>query len=420
MTKNLTFICISAFIMSLITLTDASAQIISSTPRKKLIDFGWYSPYTAQFRDSLQNYEKKPFDGLTIKLPKNVGGGNIFMVKDLLKISKSDMETERGLIKRMPQSKILTDNFIVIYGGSQMDWFSDDEWAVADTYIRYVAQLAKAMKCKGVLWDPEPYKPGKNPWKYDEQSRADKFTYEDYYVQIRKRGVQFIKALQEEFPGLIVFSLREFSDYQKGSPFSAGLLPVDDISKTKEELKTGWWGLHLPFTIGILDAIDADVRLIDANEDAYYYTSALEFFQIRNILKNDGRALVPADLHNKFASNYSIGHAISADYVAGNWAEGISFPFRLKGQAKMLTPVEQALWFEHNAYYALRTSDEYSWLYTEKANWWTGRNVPDGFAEALIKAKKKVDNGEELGFSVDEMLAKARQRAEKIQPEKKK
>jgi len=395
------------------------AQMISKTPGKKLIDFGWNSPFTNELRDSLKKYEKEPFDGVTVKLREKAGGGKVFMVKDLLKISKKDLEAELDLIMTMPVSTILTDNFIVIYGGSQMDWFSDEDWSVADIYIRYTARLAKSMKCKGILWDPEPYNPGKNPWKYDEQSTADKLSYEDYYNQIRKRGAQFIKALQEEFPGLIVFSLREFSDYQKGSPFSAGLLPVDDISKTKEELKTAWWGLHLPFTIGILDAINEDVRLIDANEDAYYYTSVLEFFQIRNILKNDGRALVPSDLYNKFASNYSIGHAISADYVAGNWAEGISFPYRLKGQAKMLTPVEQALWFEHNAYYALRTSDEYAWLYTEKANWWTGRNVPDGFEDALIRAKQKVGKGEPLGFSVDEMLIKAREKAEKFQPEKK-
>ena len=96
------------------------------------------------------------------------------------------------------------------------------------------------------------------------------------------------------------------------------------------------------------------------------------------------------------------------------------FAYRLKGQAKMLTPQQQALWFEHNAYYALRTSDEYAWLYTEPTNFWTGANIPAGFTEALLRAKKKVANNEPLGFKVEEMLKIARQKAEKFRPEKKK
>ena len=189
--------------------------------------------------------------------------------------------------------------------------------------------------------------------------------------------------------------------------------------RSADLLKTAWWGLHLPFTIGILDAIDDNTTFIDANEEAYYYTSALEFYQVRNILKDDARALIPPALHQKFAAKYSIGHAISADYVCGNWANVITFPFRLSGQAKMLTIQQQALWFEHNAYYALETSDQYAWLYTEKHNWWTGANIPKGFEEALIRAKNKVTNGLPLGFNVEDMLKTAQIKAEKFQPEKK-
>ena len=199
----------------------------------------------------------------------------------------------------------------------------------------------------------------------------------------------------------------------------ANKIITTNVKETETKLATSWWGLHLPFTIGIMDAIKDDVTFIDANEEAYYYTSASEFFQVRNTLKNDGRALVPPALHQKYASKYSIGHAISADYVCGNWANVITFPFRLSGQGKMLTPQQQALWFEHNAYYSLSTSDEYAWLYTEKSNWWTGDNVPKGFADALLRAKKKVANGEPLGFNVEDMLKTAQIKAEKFQPEKK-
>lgn len=397
----------------------AFSQVAKVLPKKKLIDFGWNSPFTFELRKNLKKYEKAPFDGVGIKLPTGVGGGNIFMVKDLQALNADSMSIEKKLMEDMQQSNVLTNNFVVIYGASQMDWFSDEDWQVAEKQLRYAAQAAVAMHCKGLLWDAEPYKPGKNPWKYIEQQSAVTISYQQYYEQVKKRGSQFIKILQQEFPGLVLLSLREFSDFQQGSPFSEPMLPVIDINETETKLKIAWWGLHLPFTLGILEAIENSTTFIDANEEAYYYTSAKEFYAVRNTIKNEGRALVPAALQQKFAANYSIGHAISADYVCGNWANVITFPFRLSGQAKMLTAKQQAMWFEHNAYYSLKTADEYAWLYTEPANWWTGKNIPKGFEDALISAKNKVANNQPLGFTVEDMLRQAQIKAEKFQPEKK-
>ena len=76
------------------------------------------------------------FDGTGIKIPKYAGAGNIFMVNDLRAISEDSMKYEMNLADKMPQSKIMTDNFVVIYGGSQMDWFSDADWAVAEKQSR--------------------------------------------------------------------------------------------------------------------------------------------------------------------------------------------------------------------------------------------------------------------------------------------
>jgi hypothetical protein len=406
-------------ILSFIFPLKSEAQITNTQTKKKLLDFGWNSPYTYNLRANLKKYEIGVFDGVCIKIPIYAGAGNVFMVNDLRKIAEDSLNYELNLAAKMPQSEVLTDNFISIFGGSQMDWFSDDDWAIAEKNIRYAAKLAKILHCKGVLWDAEPYKPGKNPWKYPEQPLANTHTYEQYSTQVRKRGAQFIAALQSEFPDIIVYSLREFSDFQQGSPFSEPLLPVLDLKKSNERLKEMWWGLHLPFTIGIMDAITGKSRLVDANEEAYYYTSSQQFYEAATILKSDALALVPTDLHQKFGAHFKIGHAISADYTSGNWANVISFPFRLSGQAKMLTASEQALWFEHNAYYALKTSDEYAWLYTEDYNWWTGKNVPEGFEAALINAKKKVSEGKPLDFQVEEMLRVARLKADELQPEKK-
>jgi len=391
-----------------------SAQIIYPPLAKKLVEFSWASPTTKEFNNNIELYDSGPFDGVSVKLSKDVGGGNIFMVDNWEKVTEEMKDKELEIVKSIGEKSALKHNFLALYGASQMDWFSDQQWKNAEAYIRYAANLAKVGNFKGILWDPEPYKPGKNPWKMSEQPNREGRIYYDYYTQVRKRGAQFIQAIQDEYPGVVILSLREFSDYLTASPFSQAIIPVQDIKQAKSNLEEAWWALHLPFTIGILDAINEDVTFIDANEEAYYYTSAMEYYKVRNDLFNDTRALLPAAIHKKFKANYYLGHAVSTDYIAGNWAGLLSaFPYRLTAQGTMLTTQEKALWFEHNMYYALQTSDEYVWLYSEDLNWWTGEKVPEGFLDALQRARKKIDEVQPLGFKIEEMLEKARDDAEK-------
>lgn len=407
-------ICTAGLFLILMNLSVLTAQIIYEVPRKKLIDFGWHSPYIKEYKDHLALYENGPFDGISLKLSKETGGGNVFMVDDWAKIGVPAKETERKLVLSLEKSKVLTNNFLVLYGASQMDWFSDDDWARVDAQLRFGVKMAKEANCIGILWDPEPYKPGKNPWNYKDQEKKTQYSLEQYYNQVRKRGAQFMKVLQEEFPGIVIFSLRELSDWQKGSPFSGGLLPVTDKYATMKELENAWWGLHPAFYAGFLDAIQPGTTLIDANEEAYYYTSSLEFYRIRGILADDARALIPYELWPKHSSFHKIGHAISVDYIAGNWLGMSPFPYRLTGQGLMMNPADRIKWFEHNAYYALRTADEYAWLYTEDMNWWTGEKVPEGFREALLRAKKKVAEGQPLGFEIDQIIKAAQDKAEEF------
>jgi hypothetical protein len=397
-----------------------NAQVVYDPPKKKLIDFGWNSPYVREYRENMNLYENGPFDGLTLKLSQQVCNGNVFMVNNWAQTSPEAKEAEKKLILSLVKSKILTDNFIVLYGASQMDWFSDKDWALAEDQIRFAARLAKDANCKGVLWDPEPYKPGKNPWNYHEQEKVSQLSLEQYYGQVRKRGSQFIKALQEEFPGIVIYSLRELSDWQNGSPFSGNLLPVTSRENTIKELDNAWWGLHPAFYAGMLDGIQAGTELIDANEEAYYYTSALEYYMIRTTLTDDAKALVPPELWTKHSSFFRIGHAISADYIAGNWLGMSPFPYRLTGQGLMMTAADRAKWFEHNAYYALRTSDKYAWLYTEDMNWWKNDKLPEGFQDALLRAKSKVNSGQPLGFEIDKIIEAAQKKAEEFYKNKEK
>jgi len=56
----------------------------------------------------------------------------------------------------------------------------------------------------GIAFDPEPYV---NPWIYPNLPRAKEKSFKEYRQQVRKRGAQFIQALQQKLPGVKVLTL---------------------------------------------------------------------------------------------------------------------------------------------------------------------------------------------------------------------
>lgn len=107
-------------------------------------------------------------------------------------------------MKALPASTELTDNFLMIFGASTMDWFNDKDWDIALSHLRYCVSLAKAANFKGICWDPESYS-GDNPWKLDRQPNYKLHFFSEYYNMVRKRGASFIKTIQETYPGVIIF-----------------------------------------------------------------------------------------------------------------------------------------------------------------------------------------------------------------------
>ena len=73
------------------------------------------------------------------------------------------------------------------------------------------------------------------------------------------------------------------------------------------------------------------------------------------------------------------------------------------------TPEERLLWWEHNVYYALATSDEYVWCYSERMNWWQ-HDVPEGAEAAIRSAQQKIAEGQPLGFDLSPVIAAGSQR----------
>ena len=401
--------CLFLLLTLQVTVGAGKAQMIYPIPHKKIIEFGWDIPSPAYLRDNIREMEKRPFHGVAIRLPEDVGGGNIFDVQKWGKTTEAARERELKTLAAIPQSETLTHNFLTIYGASTMDWFSDSDWKKVMQNVRFCARAAKAGHCKGLCWDAEPYG-GHNPWRLQDQPDYKKHTFTEYYQQVRKRGAQLMRAVQAEFPGLTIFALRLLSDFQDGSPFSQHLFNVRDDKLRSEILEGAWWALHPAFLNGLLDVIAPETTIVDGNEDAYYYTSELDFFRAARDIREEALVLVAPENRRKYATQVQVGHAVSVEYTHGLWAEALSFPNYLKRQALELTPEQRLQWFEQNAYYALKTADEYIWCYSEDMSWWTGKNIPVGIENALRSVIRKNAVNEPLGYTVEALLQAARTR----------
>lgn len=350
-------------------------------PVKKLIEYGWDVPYPDQVRRDIRNMEKKPFDGVIFRLREwNHAFDPRLWDEAKLKPQLDDLAAIEW--------KTFSDNFLCLYAANnwKMDWFNDAQWKAITANLRLSAKAAKIGHCVGIVFDPEPY--GDNPWAWPGMNKDRSFA--EVEEQVRKRGAQFMTAIQSEMPAVRLLTFFHQSLF-------AGLLDMPDIQKRQVQLSKQHWGLLSAFWNGALEAAAPGVRIIDGYEMAYYLTKRESFFQAYHLMKQRSLALVPPGLRAKHAVQFQAGMALYMDQVLA-----LRQPSE-KYLSHYLTPQERLRWFEHNVYYALTTSDEYVWCYSERMNWWQDK-VPEGAEAAIRSARKKIADGQPLGFDISDFV----------------
>ena len=394
---NLNRLCLSLIVAGLAATSfkSASAQTAPASslsrivkpnlPAKKLLEYGWDLPDSEYVRDHIQEMEKRPFDGVIFRLPNE--GGRVFVT--------DDWKPE----KLAPQLKVasdikwnkFTDNFLSIYASSTMDWFSDADWAKVLAHAKFSARFAKTARCKGIVFDPEPY--GNSPWIYARQKYAKTKSFDEYASMVRKRGNQFMNALQGEMPVMKILGFYQFSMpwYYSGHD-TRPVQRAEDVNRSDYALLT-------PFLEGMLEAAGTQVQFIDGNEPSYYFKSALEYYEAYHVMRQNAKQYIAPELRDKFDRNVRAGQALYVDYVFNLRPDAFTDNIAIQ-----LTPEERAQWFEHNTYYALQSSDEYVWLYSEKMNWWANQGLPPGLEQAVASARSKVVVDQSLGFDLSEIL----------------
>ena len=358
-------------------------------PGKKLIEYGWDVPTPAQMQVELPAMEKRPFDGLIFRLS---GGHNAFVTKPL----EPAKFTEDERILRRLQFTRFHDNFVLIWGSppADFDWFDDTQWHTIEANAKLLVGIAQAGRVRGICFDPEPY--DFSLWDYAKQPRAKAYTFAEYRAKVRQRGAQFMRAFERRMPGATILTFFHVSLYDR-------FVALPEAARTERLAREGW-GLMPDFFVGMLESASPKARFIDGNENAYYYTSREQYFRAYHAIRQRARGLVPAELREKYERQVQAGQAL---YVDQNFA--LRQPKPEQYLSYRMTPEERAKWFEHNTYWALYTTDEYVWCYSERMNWWKDQ-TPPGLEEAIVSARQKIAEGKPLGFDIEPLIAEAKKR----------
>jgi len=287
----------------------------------------------------------------------NVGGSKAFTEKEL--------ETAIDDLKNTNFRK-LTQNFLrfnVTPGG--VDWFDDFTHIIENA--RIAGKVAKEGGVKGILFDIEQY--NSQLFEYSKQRDSATKSWDEYADQVRRRGQEVMQAFQSEYTDITIFLTFGYC------------LPYVQMGGQKELSEVNY-GLLAPLLDGMVDVALPTVTIVDGFELAYSYKDVLRFTPGYKIMAEDVLKIVKAD-HDKYRSVFSFGFGVwmDCDWRKNGW-DVTDF------SKNFYTPDE----FKATLATALKTSDEYVWVYTETPRWWTASGksdkLPQEYFDATMRAKK--------------------------------
>jgi len=394
--KRREFMTVSASTLAAGALVLPALGATQPRPKKKIVEYGWDCPDPAFIRDNIRTMETRPFDGVIFRITNR---DHIF---DTRTWKESDIESTLDVLADIKWDTF-TDNFPMLRSTNSwgMNFFNDDHWNTITSNMKLVSRMAKVGRCTGICFDTEPYH-GKNPWLYNTEVYG-KRSFDEVVAQVRKRGAQFITALQSSLPNLTLLSF-----------FLLGFFPLiageADVKGRQKLLMADTYALFPAFFNGMLEAAGPGVRFIDGHEDAYYFKFPDHYYDAVQLIKQRCQSLVPEELRHAYVNQVQVGMPLYVEELLAN--SNIHIP----KTADYLRYDERLRLLEHNMYYALTTSDEYVWVYNQEMNWWkdsepgakpsTQGGIPPGLENAIVSACRKYERGMPLGYDVERIVSK--------------
>ena len=346
-----------------------------SVADKKLIKWGWDVPSTELVRRNIRRMEQTGYDGIGIRflIPPEQAGSESFEV-DAWWISSRKLQPDRfaQAIEDLKATKFerFTDNFIFMYGnaaGGPAFWFEEDHAAVFMQNMCLAAKICKETGLKGFLIDTEGY----GSWTQmnsDYPLNTLKMTIEEARARVRQVTSQAARLVSDIYPDITILIIYTgFSDH-------------DQVPTNRSRLTSG-------FTDGWLEGLGPRARIFDMREQAYGCKTHAEFQEIAASAANEFMNSQIPDLHK---NRLNLGFGV--------WLDNRGRPGELGGwfqdpQMNHSTPSE----LSNLLYYGLINSDEYVWVYSERAYSWPGAqnckswdevNVPQAYFDAIADAKR--------------------------------
>ncbi len=355
--------------------------LLSATPvvavderPRKLIEFGWDEPDTAFMRAHISEMRQTPFHGCVFHanfidsqfaaddaIWASGGSGN-FSWAGWGKRAFTDAELSRAVSDLNATDFGTFDQNFVRFNVTpgKVDWF--DDFSAIINNCRLVAKVARAGKCRGVLFDIEQYE---DPlFNYRKQRDAATKSWKQYAAQAQQRGAEVMAAFQESYPDATIFLTFGYC------------LPWSESEGGKRALADCDYGLLAPFLDGMVQAANGQSRIVDGHELSYGYRDPQQFAAAYQRMKSELLPIVkdPA----KYGQVFSLGFGIWLDH---NWRENGWNP--LDASKNYFTPEI----FAASATSALKSSDEFVWVYSESPRWWSKEgasvNLPSAYADAL-------------------------------------
>lgn len=328
------------------TATGSSATTGGSGPgRAKLVEIGWDTPGAAYVRDNVRTIEELPFDGIAMtpvpgKTP-DMFEDRAWTADDVQLDAFASIEWRR-----------FTDNYLSVRGQSPSGggWFDDARWDRITGNTQQLSAAVAAAGARGIFLDPEFYYDDEiadSAWRYNATQYPDR-DFATVEAQVRRRGEQFMTALQSAQPDVTVVLM-----------FSLGMVYAQAAEEDGDRAPVQY-ALIPAFVNGMLDTAGPAVRVVDGNEGGYYYRTPQDFSGAADWIRDEGATLLDGEHRARYRRN-AVGAAVSPDCAFGLWT-GPDFTVCDPGT---LSAADRRELLEDNVHAALRTADDVVWFYNE-------------------------------------------------------
>jgi len=291
-----------------------------------------------------------------------------------------------------------TDNFIrFCTAPADVDWFDSFDAIVANA--RQAAWIAREGNTKGVLFDTEAYV---NPlFDYRKQKYAGTKSYAEYAAQVRQRGAEVMRAFQEEYPDITIMMLiGHWANFKYGypnpsNPYNEGENAWNMWTNDPRKLEFFEYGLIAPFIDGMVEAAGPGVKLVDGFEMTYQHLRNQEFVQAQRIFEESTKPFMkdPKKFHEVFTQGFGI-------FFDSRWQFDVDNQMHdMPGDRTQTFVGWNTKDFTNNYWQpdeiqmsltrALKHTQKYVWLYTERTWYWgPNKTIPAEYEQAIRNARR--------------------------------